>query len=65
MFDPMELDSGMQTLLQMQIEQHLADLQRAQRGLPTLEEQRVIQQLLAREEQQAAQSGRSPGRGRR
>ena len=49
MFDPMELDSGMQTLLLMQIEQRLADLERVQCGQPTLLEERVIQELVAQQ----------------
>ena len=69
MFDPMSLDSDMQTLLLMQIEQHLADLARVQRGLPTLAQEQAIQELLAQERAEAAAprgrlSGLLPGRGR-
>jgi hypothetical protein len=57
MFDPMGLDSAMQTLLLMQIEQRLADIGRVQRGLPTLAQEQTIQELLARERKDVAAPG--------
>ncbi len=65
-----QLESGMQTILLMQIERRLCDLQRLQQGLPTMAQERAVQAILAREAEEAKRGrgrGRSeyPGRGRR